>query len=130
MTKRKMRITMNALSISSLAALSLTPIGSGAKAKDLTPEEKFSETKRDAEAGNADAQYNLGEMYESGDGVPKDSAKAVEWYQKAAAQGNAGAQSLLGVMYAFGEGVPKDSAKAVEWYQKAAAQGDTKAQNT
>ena len=129
MTKRKMRITMNALSISLLTALSLTPLGSGAKAadnqteaaapaakaKDLTPKEKFSETKRDAEAGNAVAQLNLGVRYAKGDGVPKDLAKAAVWFQKAAIQGHAKAQFNLGWMYANGDGVPKNSAKAVEW---------------
>jgi len=29
-----------------------------------------------AEQGNADAQFNLGFMYDNGDGVPKDDAKA------------------------------------------------------
>ncbi len=81
-----------------------------------------------ATAGNATAQFNLGMMYAQGVGVSKDAAKAVEWYQKAAAQGDAGAQVNLGLMYAHGEGVPKDAAKAVEWYQKAAAQGHAFAQ--
>ena len=60
----------------------------------------------------------------NGEGVPKDATKAVEWYQKAAAQGNADALYMLGWMYDNGEGVPNDAAKAVEWFQKAAAQGD------
>ena len=142
MNKRKMRIVMSALSISLLTTLSLTLAGCGEKpagtttktavsaatAKDLTPEEKFSETKREAEAGDADAQFLLGARYINGMGVPKDSIKAVEWWQKAAAQGHADAQFLLGLMYADGEGVPQDSVKAVEWLQKAAAQGDAKAQ--
>ena len=44
-------------------------------------------------------------MYANGRGVPKDDAKAVEWYQKAAVQGNAAAQSKLGFMYEAGRGV-------------------------
>ena len=137
MNKRKMRITMNALSISLLTALSLTPTGSGAKAadnkieaaapatkaKDLTPEEKLSKTKRDAKAGHAGAQNNLGVMYENGDGVPKDLAKAVEWWQKAAAQGNAIAQYLLGRMHWLGEGVSKNHVLAYAWLNLSAAQG-------
>jgi len=35
-------------------------------------------------------------MYASGDGAPKDVAKAAEWWQKAAAQGHASAQAKLG----------------------------------
>lgn len=73
--------------------------------KEPTPEEKFAKLQKEAEAGDAKAQYDLGRMYEGGEGVPKDAAKAVEWLQKAAAQGHADAQALLGRMYARGEGV-------------------------
>jgi TPR repeat protein len=41
-----------------------------------------------AESGNARAQADLGKFYSEGDYLEKDSAKALEWYQKAAAQGN------------------------------------------
>ncbi len=88
----------------------------------------FAVTKKKAEAGDAGAQFILGGMYIRGEGAPKDAAKAVEWYEKAAAQGNNRAQLFLGLMYDQGDGVPKDASKAVEWYQKAAAQGDADAQ--
>ena len=68
-------------------------------------------------------------MYANGIGVPNDDAKAVEWYQKSAAQGDAAAQFYLGLMYADGRGVPNDDAKAVEWWQKCAAQGVACAQS-
>jgi uncharacterized protein len=35
-----------------------------------------------AEAGNAKAQNNLGNMYRDGKGVEMDWVKAIEWYQK------------------------------------------------
>ena len=57
------------------------------------------------EQGDAEAQYNLGFMYEHGQGVPQDYAAARRWYRKAAGQGYAGAQYSLGGMYHFGEGV-------------------------
>jgi len=41
-----------------------------------------------AEHGNAEAQYKVGEMYETGMGVPKDEQIALSWYKKAAAQGH------------------------------------------
>ncbi|MFA4871976.1 MAG: SEL1-like repeat protein [Patescibacteria group bacterium] len=81
-----------------------------------------------AEQGDATAQKNLGIMYESGQGVPKDYAKAVEWFQKAAEQGNPHAQLNLGNMYYNGQGVSRDYVKAVEWYRKAAEQGEATAQ--
>lgn len=94
----------------------------------LTPEEEFAETKKKAEAGDAAAQFNFGLKYQNGESVPKDAAKAAEWYEKAAAQNHADAQSKLGWMYARGEGVPKNAAKVIAWTQKAAAQGDASAQ--
>ena len=42
-----------------------------------------------AEAGDASAQFNLGVMYDNGEGVPEDDAEAVRWYRMAAEQGNA-----------------------------------------
>ena len=52
--------------------------------------------RKSAEQGNADAQNNLGCMYQNGLGVEQDDAKAMEWYQKAAEQGHTAAQSNLG----------------------------------
>ena len=37
--------------------------------------------------GDADAKYQLGVFFQMGRGVPKDHAKAIEWYKKAAEQG-------------------------------------------
>jgi len=37
-----------------------------------------------ADQGNADAQYNLGNMYATGKGVPKDGSEAAKWFRRAA----------------------------------------------
>ena len=50
---------------------------------------------KSAQLGNSDAMYNLGECYETGDGVTKDFNKARKWYTKAAAQGDEDAQTIL-----------------------------------
>ena len=76
-----------------------------------------------AEAGDADAQFSLGVMYEQGKGIRQDYTEAVRWYRKAAEQGYAEAQYNLGVMYAEGQGVRQDEAEAVKWYRKAAELG-------
>ena len=81
-----------------------------------------------AEAGDADAQLQLGHLYESGEGAPKNYAKAAKWYRKAAEQGNAEAQLYLGCSYATGRGVPKDFAEHLNWIRKAAQQGLADAQ--
>ena len=39
-----------------------------------------------AEQGLVQAQYNLGDMYEQGQGVRQDYAEAFRWYRKAAEQ--------------------------------------------
>ncbi len=81
-----------------------------------------------AEQGHAEAQFNLGLMYEIGVGVPQDFAEAAKWYRKAAEQGIAEAQSILGVMYHAGDGVPQDHAEALKWHRMAAEQGYVRAQ--
>ena len=77
-----------------------------------------------AEQGHADAQYNLGVMYEKGLGVPQDDQEAVRWFRLAAEQGIVRAQVNLGFMYVNGQGVQKDYVKAYLWYAIAAAKGD------
>jgi TPR repeat protein len=74
-----------------------------------------------ADQGDASAQYNLGTMYEAGQGVPQDYAEAVIWYRKAADHGAASAQYNLGVLYDTGHGVPQDYVEAHKWYDLAAA---------
>lgn len=105
---------------------------------ESTPEEKFIQLKKDAEAGDAQAQNGLGVMFYTGEAISKDPsgkilstdpATAAAWFHRSAAQGYADAQFNLGLMYANGEGVEKDPAKAVELFRKAADQGNVDAQN-
>ena len=102
-------------------ALAVIPVGVDAQAPDLE------EMRARAEQGDARAQFNLGVMYATGDGVPEDDAEAVRWYRLAAEQGYARAQSNLGAMYALGTGVPEDDVLAYMWANLAAAQGDENA---
>ena len=81
-----------------------------------------------AEQGYASAQFNLGSMYNQGDGVPQDDKMAFKWYAKAAEQGYVNAQLNLGDMYRDGVGVPNDDKMAFKWYTKAAEQGYADAQ--
>lgn len=83
----------------------------------------FDETLNYAKRGDANAQSNLGVMYENGRGVVADYAEAVKWYRKSAEQGSVFGQSNLAFMYLSGRGVPEDAAVAVSWYRKAAEQG-------
>jgi TPR repeat protein len=81
-----------------------------------------------AEAGNAEAQSNLGILIRSGQGTEKDLAKALSWFEKSAAQGWADAQYQLGNMYEFGQGVQQSYQNAAVLYMKAAEQGHAAAQ--
>ncbi len=81
-----------------------------------------------AESGQADAQFNLGVLYDEGLGVKQDQAQAVQWYRRAAEQGHAQAQYNLAVLYASGLGVAQDYAEAARWYRQAALQNLREAQ--
>lgn len=84
-----------------------------------------------AEAGSTRAAFEMGAMYNSGRGVPKDTKEAVKWLKKAAKKGDPDAQFYLGVMYQKGRGVSKkDLKEALKWYQDAAEQGHVDAQFT
>jgi len=91
-------------------------------------QDEMSELKKNAEAGDANAQFNLGKKYAKGEGVAKDNAEAVKWYRLAFEQGNANAQLNLGLMYQYGQGVDKNDTEAVKLYRLAAEQGKAIAQ--
>lgn len=79
-----------------------------------------------ANAGNADAEYNVGNLSVDGyGGVFLNYVAAMDWYHKAADQGFAKAYAAIGDLYVMGRGVPQDSKQAMEWYQKGAEHGDT-----
>jgi uncharacterized protein len=79
----------------------------------------FREYKAAAEAGQAEAQFDLGVLYAQGLGVPRDLSEAARWYRQAAEQGNAEAEFALGQMYSRGWGTPRDAADALRWFQMA-----------
>ncbi|MCL2798807.1 MAG: sel1 repeat family protein [Endomicrobia bacterium] len=115
------------------------------------------ETKKLAEQGNAEAQYNLGMIYYEKEKGEKPgiglSQEAFTWMNKAAEQGyqpaidffrkkeledtkklaeqgNVAAQYNLGTCYYTGRlGVKQDYQEALKWYKKAAEQNDAEAQN-
>ena len=77
-----------------------------------------------ADRGNADAQFNLGQAYRLGRGVPADLRTAQSWFEKAAQQGHEQAQANLGlILFQNGE-----RERALPWIRKAADAGDPRAQ--
>lgn len=77
-----------------------------------------------ARGGDADAQFNLGQAYKLGRGVPTDLPAALGWYRKAAAQGHLRAEDNLGLLM-FQQG---DRANAMPYLQRSSARGDARAQ--
>ena len=77
-----------------------------------------------AESGSADAQFNLGQAYRLGKGVPINLSQSQNWLERAADQGHVDAETTLGLML-FQNG-DKDS--GLKWLKMAADQDDPRAQ--
>ncbi|MBA1203036.1 sel1 repeat family protein [Pseudomonas capeferrum] len=76
-----------------------------------------------AEAGDAQAQYELGEFYYSGDQAPRDLGKALSYFEQASLLGHAEAQYRLGSMFFQGEGVQANNVQAYIVLKMAAVNG-------
>jgi len=112
-------------------ALALVGCSKNSQAQNAQPAEQAIDALRaKAEQGDAEAQHELGEIYATGRGIPRDHVKGFEWYLKAANQGHIKAQYALGFAYQFGIGTAQNSNEAVKWYKKSAEQGDVNAQAT
>ena len=120
------------------------------KASDQGSEQALKKLKdvyqKKAEQGNANAQYELGNCYYYGKGIPEDTTKAIGWWEKASNQGNEKAlkklvewcqkkadrgdiiaQYELGNYYYYGKGINKNQNKAIEWWGKAGDNGNVHA---
>lgn len=95
-------------------------------------EKAFNWLKKGSEKGNDRSFSNLGYMYMNGEGVEKDYAKALEYFNKGS---NAYSYRMIGWMYFYhftgsdkdalkAIGIRKDADKALEWFTKAADLGD------
>ncbi|WP_034159421.1 SPOR domain-containing protein [Sphingomonas sp. ERG5] len=75
-------------------------------------------------AGDADAQFNLGQAYKLGRGVPVDIVMAESWYRKAALQGHPQGETNYGlILFQSGK-----RAEALPWLEKSVARGEPRAQ--
>jgi uncharacterized protein len=76
----------------------------------------------------AEALFQRGVGFATGQGQAQDYAQAAECYGLAAEQNHCLAQFNLAVMYAQGQGVLRDAAKSLLWMTRAAEAGDAGAQ--
>lgn len=111
---------------------------SGCQAPDFSPmKEKMPNQSPEAFLRGAIANYgpeivlealtDTGTKHARGDGVPKNIAEAVKWWQVAAARGHAPAQVHLGIAYLQGDGIAQDLDKSHEYFLAAAERGDSDA---
>ena len=77
-----------------------------------------------AAKGDPDAQFNMGQAFKLGKGVPQDTAKAEAWFRKAASQGHIKAADTLGLLL-FQDGRKTD---ALPFLQASAERGEPRAQ--
>lgn len=101
-----------------------------------TPEGRraFRQFERRAENGDAEAQYRLATVLETGwDSVPADSVRALELMRRSAQAGFPPAMNYLGYLYGKGykvgdrELIPEDRDSSVMWLRRSADAGDPRA---
>lgn len=81
-----------------------------------------------ADAGHTGAQYELGSVYENGDGVKKDYSKAIEYFTCLSEAGETRPQYDLAVCYANSADTADNRAQSAKWYKEAANNGNENAQ--
>ena len=69
--------------------------------------QSITELRSKAEDGDVQAQLALAKAYHLGEGIEKDEAQAVRWWEKAAEHGDTAAEVNLGSAYSIGAGVPR-----------------------
>ena len=81
-----------------------------------------------ATQGDSDAQYQLGLMYRSGNGVEENVYQAIHWLTRAANADNSQAQYALAMIYRENATQMQDQEKAVTWFKRAAQNSHADAQ--
>jgi len=154
---KKTILLLTLISTFSLASNPFSQMRPNLNVKKSTVAQKYFYAKRAAERGNARAQFDLGLMYANGDGVEKNEALALMWFnraaqnnfskalnvtkvatvnetsqkfkfaQEAAKRGDARAQFDLAMMYKNGEGVTRNERLAFNYFHKAARKNHSEA---
>ena len=121
-----MTTSTNRLLIALIACVPLAPLAvSGQKEASSAPPPSPGKLlqmaySKDAEAGSATAQFELGLLYLSGkSGAEQDFEKARKWITKSSNQGYSQSQILLAGMFHDGIGTAKNSSESVLWLLKA-----------
>jgi TPR repeat protein len=84
--------------------------------------------RRAAAQGFSPAEFQMGQLFDFGFGVPQDDGQALTWYRMAAVHGSAGGARTVGEFYRRGRSVNADAAEAMRWYRQAADADDLRGQ--
>lgn len=87
----------------------------------------FERLNTEAAAGDAEAQWRLGQSYMRGD-ARQDTAMGLQWLQKSADQGSAKGLYYMGAELMMGNGLPQDVARGLQMEKRAADLGYVPAQ--
>ena len=122
------RVKLAAIAFAGIMTLSGTALADVKQGIDLWNRGEYKkavdEWRPAAIAGDPQAQFNLGQAYKLGRGVPVDMPMAESWYRKAALQGLPQAEANYGLAL-FDKGA---RAEAVPWLEKSVARGEPRAQ--
>ncbi len=111
------------------ASSTLAAVGPHLLSLEAIGDTALSELQRKADAGDADAQAELGVRFRLGTGVDQDHSEALKWLRLSAAQKNPQGQFNLALMLETGLGTAVDESEAVKLYRQAADKGHMCAQN-
>ena len=84
---------------------------------------------KNAQSGDPEAEFKLGNMYLRGVGIELDRGKGIHWLKQAAKHGHTAAKYNLACCYMSGIGVPQDKTTAILMFSEAAQSGDLDAVN-
>ncbi len=87
---------------------------------DTLYDARFKQWTEQAQKGDPDAQYNLGNAYLRGTEVARDFDAAASWFEKAAEQDHVKALYKLGYLYLEGKGLKRDYGKAYKYLRRSA----------
>ena len=83
---------------------------------------------QEIETLSAESLYHKGVESLAGHGAPRDTKKALQYFEAASEKGSPSADNAIAVIYDEGIGVKSDKHKALKYYEKAAESQETSAQ--
>jgi hypothetical protein len=94
---------------------------------EIQAKQEFETALRKAEQGIVESMYDVGLLYDRGEGVPANPGESINWFKRASERGHATAQFMLGLNYHLGQGVPQNHEEAFVWLSLSARFGDESA---